>query len=245
MEIDTNIVVDIDVNSTDVIDPVVNEINDTSIISISCDILTNDVPTVRPKPKVLRKRRRSVSPSTRSNVSTNTVSNQRKKKVSKPTNLTKASSEPNSMAVSHLQSKVVGRNITATSNPNKNLNSKVANGDFGHRVGHTINSKLYETKTVYISPFRPDTTVDDITDHLKSHQCYSVVGDLKVIKLVSQNKDTRKLSFVSFKIEVPNHYFDIIMDSSIWPPGVKAKEFVENSLPGKKTLNQFHLPNEP
>lgn len=75
-----------------------------------------------------------------------------------------------------------------SSSMNSALKSKVVNCEVSRQDGGTINSKLYETKTVYVSPFLPNTTVNDITDHLKSHQCYSVIGDLNVVKLVSDIK---------------------------------------------------------
>lgn len=132
----------------------------------------------------------------------------------------------NSKPTSSLQSKMGISNTTTIP-----LQSKIF--DVKNERGSTINSKLYDTKTIYLSPFLPDTTVNDISNHIKSHQCYNVVGDLNITKLVSDNKNTNKLSFVSFKIDVPNRYFDIMVDRSIWPSGVTAKEFEVKSIPSK------------
>lgn len=48
------------------------------------------------------------------------------------------------------------------------------------------------------------------------------------IKLVSNKTKANKISFVSFKLEVPADDFEKFVDANIWPNGITVKEFVDS-----------------
>lgn len=97
----------------------------------------------------------------------------------------------------------------------------------------TVNnsSKLNTTarKSIYISPFLPETEPTDIIGHLnKNASIRDIIMSTNCIKLVSNKTKANKISFVSFKLEVPANDFEKFADVNLWPNGVTVKEFVDN-----------------
>lgn len=86
------------------------------------------------------------------------------------------------------------------------------------------------TRDVYISNFNPSTTTDDIMQHLKLKSSTRLFAEEVVCaKLVRRGRFLSMYTFVSFKLTVPSKYFSRVVNASLWPKGVVAKEFVEPS----------------
>lgn len=91
--------------------------------------------------------------------------------------------------------------------------------------------KTNMTRSIYISPFRPETEPSHIMNHLQ------LIGDLKhIVPNIVCTKLTRpkqRVHFVSFKLEVPRHHYDILVNPAIWKfegkDEVTISEFNENS----------------
>lgn len=159
--------------------------------------------------------------------------------------------ENNQISLTQLR-EAISNSSSNVSVPNLNLESKVVNSkpkpNIQSKVKNVTSNKasaassLFEIKNIYVSPFLPDTEVSDIANHIKSNSSlYKVVGDLKCTKLVRNNQNINKLSFVSFKIEVPKRYYGVIMDPSVWPHDVRVKDFVDKSPPLPKKFNPFSV----
>lgn len=86
-------------------------------------------------------------------------------------------------------------------------------------------------RSIYVTPFKPETSPDAILKHIKSIANFRVLADkIKCIKLMSDRKNPKNIHFVSFKLDVPSEYFSSFLDPSIWPSGITAKEFSETQM---------------
>lgn len=78
-------------------------------------------------------------------------------------------------------------------------------------------------RTVFISRFSPEITVDDINFYLSSR-----VDDVKSISCFKLNSSlSGKLA--SFKLIVPDNLFEKLVNSNFWPAGALVKEFVHRT----------------
>lgn len=56
-----------------------------------------------------------------------------------------------------------------------------------------------------------------IMEHLKSiDELKGIVETIDCINLESREKVNRPMTFVSFKVDIPRQYYDIIADPEIW-----------------------------
>lgn len=79
-----------------------------------------------------------------------------------------------------------------------------------------ITVKTNLMRSIYISPFDPSTEPEHIMRHLKSNDDLKhIVPNIKCSKLLRINHH-HPLTFVSFKLDVPRHHYDIITAPSIW-----------------------------
>lgn len=85
-------------------------------------------------------------------------------------------------------------------------------------------------KSVWISKFHPDTTVDEINAHILSKTSITDTKKFRCIKLVKKDQDMNKLSFVSFKIDVVNEHFDELMDAATWSSRHLIREHSQRSI---------------
>lgn len=91
---------------------------------------------------------------------------------------------------------------------------------------------------IYLSPFIPSTSIENIMDHLRvKASTRIIINKIKCTKLVNDKKK-KKLSFVSFKLVIPSEFKNRLMNASIWPIGVTAKEFIDID---KKQKNSKHM----
>lgn len=98
-------------------------------------------------------------------------------------------------------------------------------------VASTITVRTNMTKSIYISPFKPMIEPADILNHLKSiDDLKHIVPGIECTKLVS-NKKNRRISFVSFKLDVPRHHYEMVTDPKHWQMNdgvsITIQEFVD------------------
>lgn len=99
-------------------------------------------------------------------------------------------------------------------------------------------------RSIYLTKFSPNAQNEDIIEHLKKFDVISDVLDkISCTRLVNRNVKSNKLTFVSFKIDVPEDNFDILMKTDFWPCGVTAKEF-EHRTPQKRIKHQSPIANQ-
>lgn len=109
-----------------------------------------------------------------------------------------------------------------------------------------ITMKTNMVRSIYITPFDPSTEPSHIMSHLESNENLKhIVPNIVCTKLVKKNQ---RLSFVSFKLDVPRHHFDIVINPEIWQMNgkdeVTLKEFVDKRGHGstENANNPFSKP---
>lgn len=91
-------------------------------------------------------------------------------------------------------------------------------------------SRLY--RYLYISQFDPSTHPMEIIDHLKERSNTSNFADqINCYKLKPRKRSVNSITFVSFKLEIPRQYFDIVADPAVWPEELTINEFEERPSP--------------
>lgn len=103
--------------------------------------------------------------------------------------------------------------------------------------------KTENLRCIYVTPFKPTTESSEIISHLKSFGFIRELADkINCTKLISDKVNQNRLSFVSFKLFVPEEYYNLVADNSIWPKGVSVKDFETRSKiksqPQPKNRNQ-------
>lgn len=96
-------------------------------------------------------------------------------------------------------------------------------------------------KLLVASLFHPSTESDNLAAFLKGKlnlPCESIV--VRVHKLVPVGKDLTTLDYVSFKVDVPGNLFDVLLSPSMWPKGVRVREFEHR--PRKPRTDAVFLP---
>lgn len=163
--------------------------------------------------------------------------NKRARSVSpeKPSNeifLRNISSEP-ALNSSPLDNLVLGANSDSTEKVS--LDKLVINDNDKNVPGNL--------RSIYLTKFNPNAQTEDIIGHLKKFDVISDVLD-KIIctRLVNRSIKSNKLTFVSFKIDVPEDKFDILMNTDFWPCGITAKEF-EHRTPMNRIKNTGPVSN--
>lgn len=92
-------------------------------------------------------------------------------------------------------------------------------------------SKSMKMRDVYISNVRPDTRESIILDHLKKFELTRNSMDVITCKkLIRRNIDINNLTFLSFKLCVPEKCFEFVVDPSNWPSDIVVKEFENRQI---------------
>lgn len=104
--------------------------------------------------------------------------------------------------------------------------------------------KAENSRCIYVTPFKPTTDSSEIISHLKSFGFIREFADkINCVKLISDKVNQSKLSFVSFKLFVPDEFYNLVADKSIWPQGISVKDFETRSKnqtkPQQKNQNPF------
>jgi len=96
------------------------------------------------------------------------------------------------------------------------------------------------TRSLYVSNFAPFVETSHILNHLKGFKDLEhIVGGIKCTKLVKKNN--LPLTFVSFKLDIPRHHYDLIANPALWlsegERKVTVKEFVgkQRALPSQSS----------
>lgn len=103
-----------------------------------------------------------------------------------------------------------------------------------------------ECRSLHISPFKPETEQSVIVEHLKKYPAIvEFLGDLKCTKLVSRKRKLSSYGFISFKLDIPKHLFEIVTDSNIWPVELMVKEFEVKNATRVPSQNKTSHPQAP
>lgn len=78
---------------------------------------------------------------------------------------------------------------------------------------------------LYLSRIAPDVSTEQISVLAKRRLC---TEDVQVIRLVASGRDTKDMSFVSFKIGICNELKQKALSTSTWPKGIIFREFRNN-----------------
>lgn len=103
-------------------------------------------------------------------------------------------------------------------------------------VAANITVRTNMTRSIYISPFKPTIEPADILNHLNSIEDLKYIApDIKCTKLINSKKRNQRISFVSFKLDVQRHYYDMVVNPAHWPTNdgvaIKIQEFVDKRAP--------------
>lgn len=90
-------------------------------------------------------------------------------------------------------------------------------------------------KAVWVSRFQNDMTTEGIIDYIATN--IETKDRFNVHKLVKKDRDVSTLKFISFKIQVSERDFDVVMDPDVWPEEVMIREFHQS-----QTLGDFFPP---
>lgn len=134
------------------------------------------------------------------------------------------------------------RRLDGGTEADSNANATFSRPDvFGSADDHESLVVVEPRKLLVASMFHPTTDSNHLTDFLKSKLAMSDDStELRVHKLVAPGKDISELDYVSFKISVPGIRYDELLSSSIWPRGVRVREF--ENRPRKLQNNPVFLP---
>lgn len=124
------------------------------------------------------------------------------------------------------QKRKISPNIL-TPKRNKPATESLSLSDLVYTENGVQTNKKSSTRDIYISRFKPTTETSDILHHLDKVAGMDIpLNRISCTKLTSNKRIARNLSFVSFKLTVPEDLFDSMLNPSLWPPSIKPKEFV-------------------
>lgn len=81
-------------------------------------------------------------------------------------------------------------------------------------------------RSIWISRFHPDTTVEQIRDYVLNTTGCNDTEQFNCIKLVKRDADLTSLQFISFKIDVNEELFESLSSPAKWPKYVLVREFL-------------------
>ncbi|XP_065368733.1 uncharacterized protein LOC135961166 [Calliphora vicina] len=90
-------------------------------------------------------------------------------------------------------------------------------------------------KTIFISRFAFDTSIDDIEYYIKTKL------NLDVEMVIYKFKYSQPRTIASFKIMVPPEIFDHLIDPRFWPDNALIREYVYRD--NQRSANTVHLPS--
>ena len=88
------------------------------------------------------------------------------------------------------------------------------------------------SKAIWISRLTPTETTENITEYIVSNTSVTDKSKFTVHKLVKKDRELSTLRFVSFKIEVNQDEFDVLIKEDIWPEEVMVREFLKTKTLG-------------
>lgn len=207
------------------------EISDDVFVSADPDQMEISPPKTKPSQQLHNSS--SSSAASFASVSTNLDAMPRKRQRQLDTSLQSVSPQPK-------QPKV-------TANKSISLSEMIANQP--SELPSRPEVKTHLVRSIYVSPFNPSIETADIKNYLKSiDDLKHIVQNIGCTKLMSDKRKNRRLSFVSFKLDVPRHHFDIISDPKIWQINGKNELTIKEFISKRETLarriakNPFRMP---
>lgn len=109
-------------------------------------------------------------------------------------------------------------------------------------VKPTATAKPTFDRAIWVSRLNPLMEPSEIIDYIVSETPVTDPSKFNVQKLVKKGTDLGTLKFVSFKIEVNEDDYKILIEPDMWPEDVAMRPFVENKkfgdfLPGNNNRN--------
>lgn len=108
-------------------------------------------------------------------------------------------------------------------------------------------------KALYVSGLDPSTTNEQITEYIVENTSVDDKDKFNVHKMVKKDADITTLKYVSFKVELNVDELIVLDDVSLWPEGVRVREFKQvpknelgrhfPSLPTKEQLAATNTTN--
>lgn len=89
------------------------------------------------------------------------------------------------------------------------------------------NDKPKFEKSVWISKLDPSVSVDMMNEFILANTELTEKTQFNVHKLVKKDADISELSNVSFKIDVNEQHFDMLLNPEMWPMYVAVREFIQ------------------
>lgn len=87
----------------------------------------------------------------------------------------------------------------------------------------------------YITRFQPHETEDNVVRYIAHHaNCDS--NQIACQKLVRLSDDSRPLTFLSFKINVPKQIEQVVLSGGFWPAGVSIAPFLDRRSNSRKPI---------
>lgn len=147
------------------------------------------------------------------------------------------------------------RPINNDSTVNVATNSHVENEQHNEKMSDVLSSTRIHRSTLnessqdctefslFVSNIAPDVT----NNQLKTLICekLNITESLPVKRLVSPWKDPASLQYISFKVDLDRKYKNIALDSTIWPRGVRCREFKSFQQSSWRPACDFSQSNRP
>lgn len=117
--------------------------------------------------------------------------------------------------------------------PKPTTGTKAASSKFSI-VKQTPIVKPTFNRAIWVSGFNPSTEPSTIVDYIVSDTPVTDTSKFNVQKLVKKGTDLGTLKYVSFKIEVNEDEYKILIERNMWPENVWMRPFTD-----KKKLGDF------
>lgn len=112
--------------------------------------------------------------------------------------------------------------------PKPKIGTKTDNSSLSVVPKPKIAAKPKYTKAIWVSRLNPQTTTDEIANYIVSNTAVTDKTKFNVHKLVKKDRDLTTLKFVSFKLELCEDEFNVLVDPDAWPEEVMVREFLQN-----------------
>lgn len=134
---------------------------------------------------------------------------------------------PTSQATAALQ-QITSKNTLCVSS-NANVNSSMVHHPPTLAIAPpptTVSKYVSNDNWYYVTRFQPHESEANVISYI-AHHTNCDASQIVCHKLVRSNDDSRPISFLSFKINVPQNVEQIILSDGFWPTGVSITPFLD------------------
>lgn len=113
----------------------------------------------------------------------------------------------------------------------------------------SLNNATVSRKSIVVSNIAPDIDIKDLSKFLVS-KLNLTEDDIRITSLMPRSLKPEEINYMQYRVSVPVSSYDAIKSNSIWPVGVRIRDFVfkqnTNSLrPSPVAKNQFIIASDP